>query len=445
MVAGSAYADFADEPWARAERPRLAELRLHAVERRAQARLDLGRAAEAVPDLDAHVTDPPWREDAWCLLALALYRTGRQGEALAVLHRARVLLVDRLGVGPGPRLRRLEADILAQAEHLDPAGLARDPRPGAAHVWGQAAAAHDRTVATAARARLESTVGLLRSMAVTGGGGLEEARRHRLAPIAAAAETGDVELTARVIGAYDVPAIWTRSDDPDQAAQVVAAAERTLARLPAAGVTDMARARLATIALESRGTGSQRARRAAQEAEEIADHADDPALLAFALNAVFMQSFHRAGLAARRDEIGAELVNVSVPAGLVTFEVLGHLVRLHARSALADFAGADRHAAAADSLAQRHELPLVGVFTAWYRALRLAVAGEAPLPEVEASYRDAARRLEGAGMPRGRAGPASARPAVPASPPRSARPYRRRPRLGTLRAMDPSTGVAVAA
>jgi DNA-binding SARP family transcriptional activator len=397
---GPAYADFADEPWATAERSRLAELRLHAVERRAQALLDLGRAAEAVPDLDAHVSDHPWREDAWRMLALALYRTGRQGDALVVLHRARALLVEQLGVDPGPRLRRLEADILAQAKHLDPSAPAPDlGSDAAASVWAHAAAAYDRTVATGARARLESTVGLLRSLAVTGGGGLEEARRHRLAPIAAAEETGDAELTARVIGAYDVPAIWTRSDDPGQAAQVVAAAERTLARLPttAAGV---ARARLlATIALESRGAGNERARRAAQEAEEIARGADDPALLAFALNAVFMQSFHRSGLAVRRDEIGAELVDLSAPRGLVTFEVLGHLIRLQARSALADLPGADRHAAAADGLARRHELPLVGVFTGWYRALRLATAGSAPLPELEAAYKDAARRLESAGMP----------------------------------------------
>ena len=84
-------------PGPAAERSRLAELRLQAVERRAEARLALGRAAEAVPDLDAHVTEHPWREDAWRLLALALYRTGRQGDALAVLRRARTLLVDQLG------------------------------------------------------------------------------------------------------------------------------------------------------------------------------------------------------------------------------------------------------------------------------------------------------------------------------------------------------------
>jgi DNA-binding SARP family transcriptional activator len=390
---GPAYAEFADEPWARAERSRLAELRLHAAERQAEARLALGLAAETVPDLDAHVTEHPWREDAWRLLALALYRTGRQGDALAVLRRARTLLVEQLGVDPGPALRRLEADILRHAGHLDPAADA------ATQVWAQTAAAYDRTVASGARARLESTVGLLRNLAVTGGTGLETARGHRVAAIAAAEELGDAELTARVIGAYDVPAIWTRVDDPQQAARVVAAAERTLATLPA-GVHEAARARLlATIALESRGTQAERGPGAAREAEAIARRLDDPALLAFALNGVFMQTFHRAGLAPRRDEIGAELVALSARHGLVTYEVLGHLIRLQARGALADFAVADRHASAADTLAERHELPLVGVFTQWYRALRLAATGRAPAAEVEAAYRDAAAGLDGAGMP----------------------------------------------
>ncbi|MFA1546444.1 AfsR/SARP family transcriptional regulator [Actinomadura chokoriensis] len=384
---GPAYADFADEPWARGERSRLAELRLHAVERRAEARLALGLAAEAVPDLDAHVAGHPWREDAWRLLALALYRAGRQGDALAVLRRARGLLVEQLGVDPGPELRRLEEDILRQADHLD----------ATSRLWARAAETYDRTVATGARSRLESTVGILRNLAVTGGGGLEAAREQRMPAIVAAEELGDAGLTARVIGAYDVPAIWTRSDDPRQAAEVVAAAERTLAALPAGHAAARARL-LATIAVESRGAGTRRAREAAREAEAIARGLDDPALLAFALNGAFMQSFQRAGLAPRRDEIGAELVELSARHELASHEVLGHLIRLQARSALADFARADEHAAAADRLADRHERPLVGVFTAWYRALRLAASG-ARMADAEAAYRDAAERMQGSGMP----------------------------------------------
>ena len=433
---GPAYAEFADDSWALAERSRLAELRLHAVEQLAESRLALGLAAEAVPDLDAHVTEHPWREDAWRLLALALYRTDRQGDALAVLRRARALLVEQLGVDPGPELRRLETDILNQSAHLRPAANVNrarrrdpaadlDPTPDAAErVWSEATAAYDRAAGT--RARLESTVGLLRNLAVTGGGGLQAAREHRVAAISAAEELDDPELTARVIGAYDVPAIWTRSDDPDQAAWIVEAAERTLqalspreAKLPgeagASGEATPAGARggvgasgeagqagrvrlLATVAVESRGVNAVRAGVAATEAVGLARRLEDPGLLAFALNGLFTQTFSRAGLAPRRDEIGAELIALSSKHGLATFEILGHLIRLQARSALADFSGADEHARAADQLGAKYESPLVTVFTQWYRALRLS-AGGAPANEVQDAYRKAAALLDNAGMP----------------------------------------------
>ncbi|WP_416904395.1 BTAD domain-containing putative transcriptional regulator [Micromonospora echinospora] len=391
---GPAYADFDDEPWARVERSRLEQLRLNAIESRAEARLALGRAADVVPDLDAHVAEHPWREEAWRLLALALYRTERQGDALAVLRRARALLLDQLGVDPGPRLRRLETDILRQADQVGGGPAA----PGPERVWAQTAAAYDRTVASDARARLESTVGLLRSLAVTGASGLEVARDQRIAAIDAAEQLGNPDLTARVIGSYDVPAIWTRSDDPEQAGRIVAAAERALAALDPDS-PDATRARLlATIATESRGTRAARGPDAAREAERIARGLGDPALLAFTLNGVFMQTFQRAGLAPDRDRIGAELVALSTRHGLTTYEILGRLIRIQARSALGDFAGADEHAAVADQLAERHELPLVGVFTRWYRALRLAATGSSP-QAAEGAYRDAATRLSGAGMP----------------------------------------------
>ncbi|WP_329003786.1 winged helix-turn-helix domain-containing protein [Kribbella sp. NBC_00709] len=373
---GPAYAEFADEGWALAERSRLTELRLRAVERVAEARLTLGLAAEAVPELDAHVTEHPWREDAWRLLALALYRSERQGDALAVLRRARESLVGQLGVDPGPALSRLESDILNQAAHLSPAGS----------VWAETTAAYDRVVG-GTRARIESTVGLLRNLAVTGGGGLEAARGHRLAAVMAAEELGDPDLTARVIGAYDVPAIWTRSDDEAQAAAIVAAAERVL---PTQDHPTIRARLLATIALESRGSRTPRAREAAVEAEQLARGLDDPALLAFTLNGVFMQTCYRAGLASDRDAIGAELVTLSQRHNLFTYEVLGHLIRLQSACAWADHARADQHAAEADELAARHELPLVSVFTRWYAALR---------DDTPESYRAAAALLDGAGMP----------------------------------------------
>ncbi|MDP9819008.1 BTAD domain-containing putative transcriptional regulator [Spirilliplanes yamanashiensis] len=123
---GGAYAEVADAAWAAPEAARLTELRLTAVEARAAAALDLGRAAGAVPELERHLHDHPGREEAVRLLALALYRTGRQGDALGVLRRAREHLAEELGVDPGPALRALEADVLAQAPTLD------GPAPGPA-------------------------------------------------------------------------------------------------------------------------------------------------------------------------------------------------------------------------------------------------------------------------------------------------------------------------
>ncbi|WP_449065002.1 BTAD domain-containing putative transcriptional regulator [Planomonospora algeriensis] len=117
---GPALAEFSDLTWAVTEAGRLEELRLTAVERRADAGLALGHSAALVADLEAHVSAHPLREEAWRLLALALYRGGRQGDALGALRRARGVLRDELGLDLGATLQRLESDMLAQAPHLDP-------------------------------------------------------------------------------------------------------------------------------------------------------------------------------------------------------------------------------------------------------------------------------------------------------------------------------------
>ncbi|WP_051864747.1 BTAD domain-containing putative transcriptional regulator [Streptosporangium roseum] len=114
---GPAYAEFADDEWAEPEATRLEELRLVAVECRAEARLTLGRNAEI--ELEQHVRAHPLRENAVRLLALAYYRAGRQADALAAIRKARETLADELGVDPGPALRALETDILAHAGSLN--------------------------------------------------------------------------------------------------------------------------------------------------------------------------------------------------------------------------------------------------------------------------------------------------------------------------------------
>ncbi|WP_439657315.1 BTAD domain-containing putative transcriptional regulator [Lentzea sp. HUAS TT2] len=702
---GPAYAEFADEHWARAEIDRLEELRLVAVERRAEAALALGRAAGVVADLRAHLTDHPWREKAWSLLALALYREGRQGDALEAVREARHALVENLGVDPGEELRTLESDILAQSPRLRPspvsslvgraaelalletavpaAGLGIALVTGEAGVgktalatafaellasrgwrtvwarcqedapvawpWQQVVEALGEELGAADRFRLrlsivstvesaapvlvvlddlhqadEETLAVLAAFTghrlsgrvlivatsrsavplealaraepvrvelggldadavaalvgaknavvihersggnpfyvkelgrlVASGGdlgsvpaGVRDVLRHRLAGLPAEARTvlrqasvlgrdvevdllaalaghdvldaldlaieagfvvevgpgharfthalvrdtvyEDVSLTRRarwheavaealrpgevqtlahhyglagtrsaaaanalaeaaeqtrspreavrlwraaiaagserltglvralavsgdlaaareqrsaalrlaggprelaeVIGSYDVPGIWTTNDDPAHSAELIAAAGRVLPAFP--GPTAIRARLLATIAMEDRGTGARLGE--AREAEAIARDLGDPALRAFALNARFMHTFHRTGLAHERAAIGRELLEVATD---VTYEVLGHLILVQACSALADFGTADLHAAAADDLARRHDLPLVGVFTDWYAALKLVAAGKAA--DADRAYRAAAERIRGTGM-----------------------------------------------
>ncbi|WP_431892899.1 BTAD domain-containing putative transcriptional regulator [Nonomuraea sp. bgisy101] len=124
---GPALAEFADLTWASTEGGRLEELRLVALERRADAGLRLGRSTSLVPDLEAHASACPLREEAWRLLATALYRSGRQGDALATLRRARAIWRDELGLDPSAVLQRLEADMLAQSPHLDADPVAAAP------------------------------------------------------------------------------------------------------------------------------------------------------------------------------------------------------------------------------------------------------------------------------------------------------------------------------
>ena len=124
---GTAYAGLGC-PALDAEATRLEELRMGAVERLWQLRLDRGEHTEAVAELEQLVRAHPLRERLWGLLALALYRSARQGDALAALRRARDHLAGELGVDPGPELRALEVMVLQQHPTLDaPLGRAEPP------------------------------------------------------------------------------------------------------------------------------------------------------------------------------------------------------------------------------------------------------------------------------------------------------------------------------
>ena len=124
---GPALADFVYEPFAQTQIARLEELRTVVVEERVDADLALGRHAELVSELEALVQAEPLRERPRAQLMLALYRSGRQADALAAYRAARETLVEELGIDPGPELRELEAAILRQDDSLllEEAPLAR--------------------------------------------------------------------------------------------------------------------------------------------------------------------------------------------------------------------------------------------------------------------------------------------------------------------------------
>ena len=122
---GAAYAEFADEDFARPEAARLEALRAATVEDLAEALLASGRPADAVPRLEQLLADEPLRERARGQLMLAHYRNGEQAEALNDFAAHRERLADELGVDPSPALQRLQQQVLRQDPELDPAPVRR--------------------------------------------------------------------------------------------------------------------------------------------------------------------------------------------------------------------------------------------------------------------------------------------------------------------------------
>ncbi len=151
---GDAFAEFVDVPVLRAEASRLEELRLSAVENRLQSELRMGMGPDLVAELDGLVSAHPLRERLWVQFMIALYRSGRQAEALSAYQRARTLLADELGLEPSVELVETHRRILAQDPKLLPvttAVLASSPVV--------ATAARDRPAALAESSRAGQLAG----------------------------------------------------------------------------------------------------------------------------------------------------------------------------------------------------------------------------------------------------------------------------------------------
>ena len=187
---GSPLPEFADDGFARPVITRLEEARLAAAEDRIEADLLLGRHGELTGEIDALVQEHPLRERLWSQLMIALYRSGRQGDALRAYQRARTVLADELGVDPGSELKRLETAVLSQ----DPALGGPSTRPAAA---GEPADCIGNLPAAPAaligrRAELDAVAATLRDsrlVTIVGAGGVG---KTRLA----------IELARSVLGGY---------------------------------------------------------------------------------------------------------------------------------------------------------------------------------------------------------------------------------------------------
>jgi predicted ATPase/DNA-binding SARP family transcriptional activator len=179
---GDALGEFADVPTAVAAAARLAELRASIVEERFDALLAMGRDVDLVADLDAAISAAPFRERLRGQLMVALYRSGRQADALRVFREARRVLAEELGLEPGTELRRLEAAILRQDETLD--------RPVAGSLAGRVGT--PVVTPTNLRPALTSFVGRQGDIA----GIAELLDRHRLVTLVGAGGCGKTRLAA---------------------------------------------------------------------------------------------------------------------------------------------------------------------------------------------------------------------------------------------------------
>ena len=119
LWSGSPIAEFADEDWAQTESTRLEELRVLARETRVQAKLDLGRQAETVSELEALIADHPYRDEPRRQLMTALADSGRRTEALRTFQDYRQLLNDEVGTEPGTALWELDAEIASSQEQRE--------------------------------------------------------------------------------------------------------------------------------------------------------------------------------------------------------------------------------------------------------------------------------------------------------------------------------------
>jgi YVTN family beta-propeller protein len=230
---GSALADFTFDAFAAGEIARLEELRLEALEIRVDADLALGRHGALVAELNAVTTEHPLRERLRAQQMLALYRCGREPDALAVYRQARRALVDELGVEPGPALRELHEAILRQDAALQPPSEVIEP---SASVIGDGRRRRIRAVALAS---LVCVAGVAAVAVLSRGGAspltvaansvavIDPARNAVVRQIAVGARPGDISVGAG--------GLWVANLDDRSVSQIDPKAARVLSTLSIEG------------------------------------------------------------------------------------------------------------------------------------------------------------------------------------------------------------------
>jgi YVTN family beta-propeller protein len=226
---GPALADVLYEPSMAPEAEQLEERRVTVLEDFIDVRLALGEAAQLVGELDELVRKHPFRERLVCQRALALYRAGRQTEALAALRSARVRLSRELGLDPGPQLRGLEAQILRH----DPALAAPRPRRSVTRPRRRTRAIAVAALAVAGSAAIGIKLGISGTHATS-----PPAAVGRL--VGLDADSGSVAADAPLPGsasaiAVDRGALWVVQPDEDSVARVDPRAGVVVQRIPVEG------------------------------------------------------------------------------------------------------------------------------------------------------------------------------------------------------------------
>jgi DNA-binding SARP family transcriptional activator len=324
---GPALQDFRYEPFAQTEIASLEGLRITALEKRIGLDLALGGDAQLCSELETLIEEYPLREELHGLLIVALYRSGRQAEALAVYRRLHETLVHELGVEPTPKLRALERDVLDQSPTLMPpaaATAATTPAlqvpSGALHSWMQSLDVPALDAKKSCELLLARGAGLRRSGNELG------ARNTYAAAVRLATASGSPEqLADAALGLAGPPEDTVLGEELDEALL-----ERAIRALPERRpVLAMLRARLA-VALIDRGE-VDRGNEMADNAIAFARSADSRAALAYALRARHRTWFDPHALQPRL-ALGSELIELGLQLGDPEVLAWGH--RWHATDLL---------------------------------------------------------------------------------------------------------------